>query len=111
MTIELALLISIVSVIFSIYFGLKNNKRTDTKEIEERVRENTRINFKLDEIANTVKEIKEEIQDLKKVVTVHGEKIVQLEASYKAEHKRLDGIERRLNINRSDRDEAKNENV
>ena len=35
MTIEVALLISFVSVAFSVYFGLKNSKRTDTKDIEE----------------------------------------------------------------------------
>ena len=50
MTVELALIVSIVSVAFSIFFGLKNNKRTDTKDIEERVKENTRINLKLDDI-------------------------------------------------------------
>ena len=43
MTIEIALLISIVSVAFSIFFGIKNSKRTDTKDIEERVKENTKI--------------------------------------------------------------------
>ena len=39
MSIEIALLISIVSVCFSVFFGLKNNKRSDTKDIEERVKE------------------------------------------------------------------------
>ena len=47
MNIEIALLISVISVCFSVYFGLKNNKRTDTKDIEERVKANTRINVKL----------------------------------------------------------------
>ena len=46
MTIEIALLISIVSVAFSIFFGIKNSRRADTKDIEERVKENTRINVK-----------------------------------------------------------------
>lgn len=100
MMIEVALVISIVSVSFSVFFGMKNNKRTDVKEIEERVRENTTINFKLDDIGNNVKTIKDEVQDLKRVVQTHGEDIVMLKASYKSEHKRLDEMADRLNMPR-----------
>lgn len=100
MTVEIALIISIVSVAFSVFFGLKNYRRADTKEIEERVRENTTINFKLDDIGKDVKAIKEEVQDLKRVVNIHGEDIVMLKASYKSEHKRIDEIADRLNIPR-----------
>lgn len=100
MTVEVALIISIVSVAFSVFFGLKNYRRADTKEIEERVRENTTINFKLDNIGKDVITIKEEVQDLKRVVQTHGEDIVMLKASYKSEHKRIDEIADRLNIPR-----------
>ena len=65
MTIEIALLISLVSVAFSIFFGVKNSKRTDTKDIEERVKENTRINVKLDNITQTTQEIKSEISSMR----------------------------------------------
>lgn len=97
MTIEVAVLISVVSVAFSVYFGLKNNKRSDDKDITERVKANTEINIKLDAIGNNVRDIKEEITDIKKTVSTHGEKLVMLEASYKAEHKRLDSLETRIN--------------
>lgn len=100
MTVEISLAISIASVAFAIFFGLKNHRRADTKEIEERVRENTTINFKLDDIGKDVKAIKEEVQDLKRVVQTHGEEIVMLKASYKSEHKRIDEIADRLNIPR-----------
>ena len=33
MTVEIALVISIVSVAFSVFFGLKNYRRADTKEM------------------------------------------------------------------------------
>ena len=36
MTIEITVMISAVSVAFAIYFGLKSNRRSDVKEIEER---------------------------------------------------------------------------
>ena len=92
MTIELALLISIVSVSFSVFFGLKNNKRSDTKEIQEKIARDTRTDMKLDEIASDVKEVKETVKNIQNDVKDHEGRITKLEASYKAEHKRLDEL-------------------
>lgn len=97
MTIELALLISIVSVCFSIGFGLKNNKRTDTKDIEERVKENTRINTKLDSICQDTKEIKVEIASMRDDIKSHNDRIIKVEESCKQAHHRLDTLEDRVN--------------
>lgn len=97
MKIEIALLISIVSVCFSVYFGLKNNKRTDAKAIEERVKENTRINMKLDNIGQDTREIKTEISEMRKSISSHDTKIATLEDSCKSAHHRIDGLEKRFN--------------
>lgn len=97
MRIEIALLISIVSVCFSVFFGLKNNKRSDTKDIEERVKENTRINMKLDNIASNTTEIKNEVSEMRKEINLHGDRIIKVEESVKSAHHRLDGLEKRLN--------------
>jgi predicted nuclease with TOPRIM domain len=97
MSIEIALLISIVSVCFSVFFGLKNNKRSDTKDIEERVKENTRINMKLDNIASNTTEIKNEVSEMRKEINLHGDRIIKVEESVKSAHRRLDGLEKRLN--------------
>ena len=96
MSIEIALLISIVSVCFSVFFGLKNNKRSDTKDIEERVKENTRINMKLDNIASNTTEIKNEVSEMRKEINLHGDRIIKVEESVKSAHHRLDGLEKRL---------------
>ena len=37
MTIEVALLVSVVSVAFSIFFGIKNSKKSDSEEIAQRI--------------------------------------------------------------------------
>ena len=60
MTIQVsaAIIISVLSLSFSVFMGLKSDKRTDTKDIEERVKENTRINMKMDAISNNTTEIK-----------------------------------------------------
>ncbi len=92
MTIELALLISIVSVSFSIFFGIKNNKKSDEKDIAERIARDTRTDMKLDEISKDVKEVKETVRNIQNDVKDHEGRIVKLEASYKAEHKRLDEL-------------------
>lgn len=97
MNIEIALLISVISVCFSVYFGLKNNKRTDTKDIEERVKDNTRINVKLDDIGQDTKEIKSEISSMREDIKMHNDRIIKVEESCRQAHHRLNGLEERLN--------------
>lgn len=92
MTIEIALIISIVSVSFSIFFGMKNNKRTDEKDIAEKIARDTRTDMKLDEISKDVKDVKDTVRTIQNDVKDHEGRIVKLEASLKAEHKRLDEI-------------------
>ena len=98
MQVEIAYLISIVSLAFSVFFGLKSSKHTDTKDIEERVKENTRINMKLDTILDTINEMKSERSEMKKELAEHEQKLTKVEASTASAHHRLDGIEERLNI-------------
>lgn len=92
MTIEIALLISIVSVAFSIFFGLKNSKKSDQKDIADRIARDTRTDMKLDEISSNVRDVKETVKNIQNDIKDHEGRIVKLEASYKAEHKRLDEI-------------------
>lgn len=99
MTIEIstAIIISVVSVAFSIFFGLKNNKRSDTKDIEERVRQNTKINMKLDNISSLSKEIKSEISQMKDKLDSNNGRIIKLEDGVKSAHRRIDTLEKRMN--------------
>lgn len=89
--------ISAISVIAVLYFNSKGSKRTDTKEIEERVKENTRINMKLDSIGNTVQDIKQDVSSMREEIRNHNDKIIQLESSTKQAHRRIDEVVDRLN--------------
>lgn len=89
--------ISAISVTCAIYFSSKNSKKTDVKEIEQRVAERTETNLKLDEINRNTQEIRYDVTSVKKDVQKHGEKIVEIEASAKQAHHRLDTLENRLN--------------
>lgn len=98
MTIEVALLVSVTSLAFSIFFGIKNNKRSDAKEIEARVRENTKINMKLDNITSNTTDIKNEISEMRREINSHDNRLVKVEDSVKSAHHRINGIEERINI-------------
>ncbi len=99
-----AIIISIISVTFSIFFGvvslvlnLKNNRRTDNSDLEDRVRENTRINMKLDAISSNTKDIKDEVVEMRKELNSHDNRIIKVEESVKSLHHRIDEMEARLN--------------
>lgn len=104
MTIEVALLISIVSVAFSIFFGLKNSRKSDEKEIAERIARDTRVDMKLDEISSNVRDVKETVKNIQNDIKDHEGRIVKLESSYKAEHKRLDELFTMVELKREVRD-------
>ena len=99
MTIEVstAIIISVLSLGFSVFMGLKSKKRTDTKDIEDRVKENTRINMKLDAILDTINEMKDERSEMTKKLSEHDSRISKIESSVSSAHHRLDGMEERLN--------------
>lgn len=91
-------LISVMSLLFSIFVWAKSNKRTDTKDVEERVKENTKINMKLDTIGTNVSDIKAEVGSLNATVHKQEEKLILVEASTKSAHHRIDSLEERLNL-------------
>ena len=99
----IGVVISGVSVTCAIYFSSKNSKKTDVKEIEQRVAERTETNLKLNNIIQNTQEIRYDVTSVKKDVQKHGEKIVEIEASAKQAHKRIDTLEER--INRKDEEE------
>ena len=105
MTVEVALIISIVSVAFSVFFGIKNNRRSDTKEIEARIAWETKVTMNLDNINHNMEEIKDLIKGVQGDVKDHEGRIVKLEASYKAEHKRLDEVFSMVGLKERDENE------
>lgn len=93
----IAVTLSFIFGIISIYFSCRNSKRTDTKDIEERVKENTRINMKLDAISTNTTDIKNEVSEMRREINSHNDRIIKVEESVKSLHHRLDGLESRIN--------------
>lgn len=86
------IILSTCALCFSVYMGLKGNKKSDDNEIVERIARETRTEMKLDEMSKDIKEIKETVKNIQNDVKDHEGRIVKLEASLKAVHKRLDEI-------------------
>ena len=92
MTIEISVLVGIVSVAFAIYFGLKSNRRNDVKDIQEKATRDATIIVKLDSISGDVKDIKDDMSNINKKVEEIDKRVVIVEQSTKSAHKRLDGL-------------------
>lgn len=97
--------ISILALTCSFFFGLmtllfniKNNKRTDTRDLAETIKDSARINVMLEMISSTTQEIKSEIVNMRKDIQSHESKLVKLEESCKSAHHRLDEIVKRLDL-------------
>lgn len=105
MTIELTILISVVSVSAAIFFGIKSSNRAERQDVEQQKKEaateaanNTAVLVKLETIGVGVTEIKNEIKSMKSDVKELSERLVVVEQSTKSAHKRLDehiGTERK----------------
>jgi peptidoglycan hydrolase CwlO-like protein len=92
MTIELALLISLISAAFAVYFGVKNNKRADSTDVERKAAEMATINVKLDTIGGDVRDIKYDMTDVKKDVQSLNDRMIVVEQSTKSAHHRIDEL-------------------
>lgn len=92
MTIELALLISFVSVAFALYSGIKNLSRNNKKDNTEEVTQMTTVVVKLENIAAGISEIKSDVRGVKTEVNEIRERLTVAEQAVKTAHKRLDDI-------------------
>ena len=92
MTIEVALVLSAISLAFGLYQGISNLKRNEKTDIEKDRTEMTTVIVKLENINTGVTEIKHEMTNIKNDVKESRERIIKLEESVKQAHKRLDEI-------------------
>lgn len=96
MTIEVSLLISVLSVGFAIYMGVSNMKRNKTTDDRKEATEMTTVIVKLENIGNDTKEIKNELRSVRNEVGVLRERVVITEQTARALHDRVDAHEKRL---------------
>lgn len=93
MTIEVALVISGISLAFGIYQGIFNLKRNQRADTEKDTAELTTVIIKLESIGTGITEIKSEMSNVKNDIKEDRERLIRVEESAKQAHKRIDVIE------------------
>lgn len=94
MTIEVALLISGVSVAFAIYTGVSNMKRNSKKDAQADATQLTTVIVKLENIGNDVSEIKSDMRNVKDDMKDINIRLVKMEQQVKVLNKTVfkDGV-------------------
>jgi chromosome segregation ATPase len=95
MTIEVALLISGVSVAFAIYQGITNMKRGQKADAKTEASQLTTVIVKLENIGNGITEIKSEMNNLKNDLKDDHERLIKAEEAIKTLRERLDSYEQK----------------
>lgn len=95
MTTIITIVIAALSLSLSTYVAIRNNRKADDKDIADKVARDTRIDLKLEEISNYVKEIRDDNSETKRQLTEVNRQLVIVEQSVKSAHHRIDKIEGR----------------
>lgn len=93
MTIEVAILISGISLAFGIISGLSNLTRNKKLDDQSESSQLTTVIVKLENIGTGITEIKGEMSNVKNDIKESRERIIKVEESSKQAHKRLDNFE------------------
>lgn len=96
MSIEIALLISLISVAFAVFSGIVNLKRNNTRDVTEDATQMATVITELKSISNGIDDIKKEITSIKDDVKENRDRTTRLEESCKQAHKRIDELVARL---------------
>jgi len=90
MSIEFGLLISIIAVLFSVFFGLTTQKRNQKCDDKNEATQLTTVIVKLENISNNIAEIKSEVLNIKNDLKEMRDRLIKVEESVKTAHHRLD---------------------
>lgn len=99
MTIEIALVISALSLIFAVYSGVTSMKRSAKSDDKKEATDLTTVIVKLENISNGISEIKNEMGNIKIDMKDLRDRLIIVEQSSKQAHKRIDTLESRVNAN------------
>ena len=92
MTIEVALLLSFLSIFFAIFFGAISMRRNQKADDKREQSDMTTVIVKLESISSDTIEIKNDIKSLKSDVRHNSENIVRLDESLKSAWRRINEI-------------------
>ena len=88
----IALAISALGFVASVYYSNKNSKKQDVREAVARAEANAKISTKLDNIASDVRDTSRNVDKLREEIERHSNRIVAVEQSTKSAHHRIDEL-------------------
>ncbi|MBN2884238.1 MAG: hypothetical protein JXN10_11965 [Clostridia bacterium] len=94
MTIELALVISGISLVFGLYQGVSNLKRSEKSETRSNVSQLTTVIVKLENIGIGIARIESKMSTMEADFKEDHERLIKVEESSKQAHKRMDTCEK-----------------
>lgn len=89
MTIEVALVISALSLAFGIYQGVSNMKRNQKVDNTQEASQMTTVIVKLETISAGISEIKSDMRNVKDEVRELRDRLIKVEGSVKHAHRRI----------------------
>ena len=92
MNIEMALVISALSLAFGIYQGISNMKRSQRVEDKHDASQLTTVIVKLENIGTGVSEIKSEMKNVKDEVRELRDRLIKVEQSTSSAHRRIEEL-------------------
>lgn len=96
MSVEVSLVISVLSVGFAIAFGVTNAIRNKKTDDQREAADMTAVMIKLEKIADDTNEIKNDLKSLKADVRHNSEAIIRLDESLKSAWKQINEINAQL---------------
>ena len=90
MTIEVALVISGLSLAFAVYQGVSNLKRNNRVDAENDATQMTTVIVKLENISSGVSDIKADMHNVKDEIRELRDKLIKVEESTKSAHRRIE---------------------
>lgn len=99
MTVEIAVLVSLLSLAFTIYQGVANMKRNKAVDDKNEASEMTTVIVKLENISKDTHEIKSDMKDVKSEVKHNTEQIIRLDESLKSAWKAINRLQKEGGLN------------
>lgn len=91
MTVEIALVISAISLGFAMYSGVSNLKRNNKQDAKSDSAQLTTVIVKLENIDKGINEIKADVKDVKQDLKDHSDRLIRLEQQVKVLNKTVFG--------------------
>lgn len=92
MTIEVALVISGLSLAFGVYQGIASMKRNQRADDKQDATQLTTVIVKLENISSGISEIKADMRNVKDEVRELRDRVIKVEDSAKSAHRRINEI-------------------